>query len=48
MLCGSRDDDGVRFSDQDIVNHIIFLLMAAHDTSAIALSMLAFELGRNI
>ncbi|WNG88456.1 cytochrome P450 [Mycobacterium sp. ITM-2016-00317] len=48
MLCRSRDDDGLRFSDQDIVNHMIFLLMAAHDTSAIALSMLAYELGRNI
>ncbi len=26
---------------------MIFLLMAAHDTTAIALSMLAYELGRN-
>lgn len=48
MLCRSRDEDGLRFSDEDIVNHMIFLLMAAHDTSAIALSMLAYELGRNI
>ena len=48
MLCHSRDEDGLRFSDQDIVNHMIFLLMAAHDTSAIALSMLTYELGRNI
>lgn len=48
MLCRSRDEDGLRFTDQDIVNHMIFLLMAAHDTSAIALSMLTYELGRNI
>ena len=47
MLCRSRSDDGQRFTDDDIVNHMIFLLMAAHDTSAIAISMLAYELGRN-
>lgn len=48
MLCRSRSDEGERFSDTDIVNHMIFLLMAAHDTSAIAISMLVYELGRNI
>lgn len=47
MLCRSESEDGERFSDQDIVNHMIFLLMAAHDTTAIALSMLVYELGRN-
>jgi cytochrome P450 len=47
MLCRSESDDGERFSNQDIVNHMIFLLMAAHDTTAIALSMLIYELGRN-
>ncbi|MGE2729816.1 cytochrome P450 [Mycolicibacterium vaccae] len=47
MLCRSRTDDGAAFSDDDIVNHMIFLLMAAHDTSAIAVSMLVYELGRN-
>lgn len=48
MLCRSRSDDGESFSDADIVNHMIFLLMAAHDTSAIAISMLVYELGRNV
>ena len=47
MLCRSEDDDGARFSHADVVNHMIFLLMAAHDTTAIALSMLTYELGRN-
>ncbi|MGE2714575.1 cytochrome P450 [Mycolicibacterium litorale] len=47
MLCRSRSEDGDRFSDDDIVNHMIFLLMAAHDTSAIAIAMLVYELGRN-
>jgi cytochrome P450 len=48
MLCRVRSEEGDRFSDGDIVNHMIFLLMAAHDTSAIAVSMLVYELGRNI
>ncbi|WP_199256681.1 cytochrome P450 [Mycolicibacterium mengxianglii] len=47
MLCRSEGDDGARFSHADIVNHMIFLLMAAHDTSAIVISMLVYELGRN-
>ncbi|OBK16362.1 cytochrome P450 [Mycobacterium asiaticum] len=47
MLCRSEDDEGARFTHDDIVNHMIFLLMAAHDTTAIALSMLTYELGRN-
>ncbi|PRC43490.1 cytochrome P450, partial [Mycobacterium sp. ITM-2017-0098] len=47
MLCQSRGDDGASFTDADIVNHMIFLLMAAHDTSAIAISMLVYELGRH-
>lgn len=48
MLCRSESDDGQCFSDADIVNHMIFLLMAAHDTTAIAVSMLVYELGRNV
>lgn len=48
MLCRSRSADGDSFTDADIVNHMIFLLMAAHDTSAIAISMLVYELGRNV
>ena len=33
VLCHSEDEDGNKFSDEDIVNHMIFLMMAAHDTS---------------
>lgn len=47
MLCRSESENGDRFSDDDVVNHMIFMLMAAHDTTAIALSMLTYELGRN-
>jgi cytochrome P450 len=46
-LCHARTDEGESFSDDDIVNHMIFLLMAAHDTSTITLTTMAYELGRH-
>ncbi len=35
ILCDATDEDGKRFSDTDVVNHMIFLMTAAHDTSTI-------------
>jgi cytochrome P450 len=40
-------EDGHRFSDDDIVNHMIFLMMAAHDTSTITASAMAYYLAKN-
>jgi cytochrome P450 len=40
-------EDGHRFSDDDIVNHMIFLMMAAHDTSTITASTMAYYLAKN-
>jgi cytochrome P450 len=40
-------EDGQRFSDDDIVNHMIFLMMAAHDTSTITASSMAYYLAKN-
>ena len=37
-LCHVESEDGERFDDDDVVNHIIFLMMAAHDTSTISTS----------
>ncbi|RZS34405.1 cytochrome P450 [Herbihabitans rhizosphaerae] len=34
-LCHSESEDGHTFTDDDVVNHMIFLMMAAHDTSTI-------------
>ncbi len=39
-----QDEDGNRFSDDDIVNHMIFLMMAAHDTSTSTLTTMANQL----
>lgn len=47
VLCHSQDEDGNSFSDEDVVNHMIFVMMAAHDTSTIALSMMTYFLGRH-
>ncbi|HVS66968.1 MAG TPA: cytochrome P450 [Mycobacteriales bacterium] len=37
-LCHVETDTGQTFSDDDVVNHMIFLMMAAHDTSTITTS----------
>ncbi|MFL6025170.1 MAG: cytochrome P450 [Marmoricola sp.] len=39
--------DGEQFTDQDVVNHMIFLLMAAHDTSTITVSTAMQHLGQH-
>jgi cytochrome P450 len=46
-LCHARADDGETFTDEDVVNHMIFLLMAAHDTSTITLTTMAYYLARH-
>ena len=37
-------EDGESFTDDDVVNHMIFLLMAAHDTSTITITTMAYYL----
>jgi cytochrome P450 len=46
-LCHAVTPEGERFSDDDVVNHMIFLMMAAHDTSTIATASAAYHLARN-
>lgn len=47
VLCHTTDDDGNSFSDEDIVNHMIFLMMAAHDTSTSTTTTMAYNLAAN-
>jgi cytochrome P450 len=47
VLCHAESEDGHSFSDEDIVNHMIFTLMAAHDTSTITVAMMAYHLGKH-
>jgi cytochrome P450 len=47
VLCHIETEDGARFTDDDIVNHMIFLMMAAHDTSTITTSTILHYLGQH-
>ena len=47
ILCHIETDDGERFSDDDVINHMVFLMMAAHDTSTITLSTMMQYLGQH-
>jgi len=47
QLCIAEDENGNAFSDDDIVNHMIFLLMAAHDTTTITMTSMAHQLARH-
>jgi cytochrome P450 len=44
VLARAESEDGHRFSDDDVVNHMIFTMMAAHDTSTITAAMIAYYL----
>ncbi|WP_030165019.1 cytochrome P450 [Spirillospora albida] len=46
-LCQAETDDGQRFTDEDVVNHMIFALMAAHDTTTITLTTMAYYLAKH-
>jgi cytochrome P450 len=46
-LCHAVTDEGEQFSDDDIVNHMIFLLMAAHDTTTITSTTIAYYLAKH-
>ena len=43
----AESEEGDRFSNQEIVDHMIFLMMAAHDTTTSTLSSMTYELARN-
>ncbi len=46
-LCHVETDEGHSFSDEDVVNHMIFLMMAAHDTSTITATAVCWFLARH-
>ncbi len=45
-LCRTTTQDGERFDDQQIIDHMSFLMMAAHDTTTSTLTSMLYELGR--
>ncbi|WP_158893664.1 cytochrome P450, partial [Amycolatopsis anabasis] len=46
-LCHATTEDGARFTDEDVINHMIFLMMAAHDTSTITSTAAAYYLAKH-
>lgn len=46
-LCAAESEEGERFDDGEIVDHMIFLMMAAHDTTTSALTTMAYLLARH-
>lgn len=46
-LCRAQSEDGGRFTDDDIVDHMVFLMMAAHDTTTSTLTSMTYELARH-
>ncbi len=47
QLCNATDDEGNQFTDMEIVDHLNFLWMAAHDTITSSVSTLVYELARH-
>jgi cytochrome P450 len=43
-LCRARSETGEFFSDTEVLDHMVFLMMAAHDTTTSTLTSLTFEL----
>jgi len=43
-LCVAEDDAGNAFGDDAVVDHMIFLLMAAHDTTTTTMTQMAYRL----
>ena len=46
QLCHARSEEGERFSDDEVINHMIFLMMAAHDTTTSTLTTMVYCLAR--
>ena len=45
LLLAAEDEQGNRLSEQEVIDHTLFLLVAGHETTATLLTWLMFELG---
>ncbi len=46
-LCHATGDEGATFTDEEIVDHMVFLMMAAHDTTTSTLSSMTYLLAKH-
>jgi cytochrome P450 len=47
LLCNATDEDGNRYTDQEVIDHMNFLMMAAHDTTTSTLTSMTYALARH-
>ena len=47
LLCRAEDEDGNRYTNQEVVDHMIFLMMAAHDTTTSTLTSMLYLLAKH-
>jgi cytochrome P450 len=47
LFCNAEDEDGKLLTDQEIVDHMNFLMMAAHDTLTSSITSMVYFLGKN-
>ena len=47
QLLHAETDEGERFDDTEVLDHMIFLMMAAHDTTTSSLTSMLYELARH-
>src|SRR5260221_2101127 len=45
--CHAQSEQGERFTDEEIIDHMIFLMMAAHDTTTSTLTTMMYLLARH-
>lgn len=46
-FCRERNEDGQYFSDREIAEHMVFLMLAAHDTTTSAITMAGYYLAND-
>ena len=47
QMCHARDEQDRQYSDEEIVDHLIFLMMAAHDTTTSAITTMVYALAKH-
>ena len=47
QLCHARDEHDTQYSDEEIVDHLIFIMMAAHDTTTSAITTMVYALAKH-
>lgn len=47
QLCQVKDEDGAHLSDDEIIEHMIFMIIAAHDSTASTITSMAYLLAKH-